>query len=85
MAKVGRDSFHFSFELGDGSTIFFWHDRWCGEVPLKEVYPGLYVLAVDRNASIADYGLTDASCAKGMSDQRIICCSIVSSLGHFGN
>ena len=38
--KVGRDS-HFSFEGGDGSTIVFWNDRWCGEVPLKELFLGL--------------------------------------------
>ena len=45
---------HFSFKVGDGSTIFFWHDRWCGEVPLKELFSGLYVLAMDKYASIVD-------------------------------
>jgi len=45
----------FSFEVGDGSTISFWHNRWCSEGPLKELFPGLFALAVDRNASVADY------------------------------
>ena len=44
-----------SFEVGDGSSIFFRHDRWCGKFPLKDLFPSLYVLAVDKNASIAEY------------------------------
>ena len=46
---------HFSFEVSDGSTIFCGHDHWCGEVPFKEFFPGLYALAVDRNAFVEDY------------------------------
>lgn len=26
---------HFSFVVGDGSRILFWHDKWIGDVPLK--------------------------------------------------
>jgi len=51
----GRSFPHCSFEVGDGSLIFFWHDRWCGEIPLKDRFPRLYVLAVDKNASVANY------------------------------
>jgi len=43
------------FEVDDCSTISFWHNRWCGEWPLKELFPGLYALAVDRNASVTDF------------------------------
>ena len=46
---------HCSFEVEDDSTIFFWHDRWCSEIPLKDLFLSLYILAVDRNASVADY------------------------------
>jgi len=46
---------HCSFEVGDGSSIFFWHDRWCGEVPFKDLFPRLYVLVVDKNAPVAEY------------------------------
>ena len=30
---------HFSFVVGDGSRILFWHDKWIGDVPLKILYP----------------------------------------------
>ena len=29
---------HFSFVVGDGSCILFWHDKWIGDVPLKTLY-----------------------------------------------
>jgi len=46
---------HFSFEVSDGSTISFWHNQWCGEGPLKELFSGLYALAMNRNAFVPDY------------------------------
>ena len=30
---------HFSFVVGDGSCILFWHDKWTEDVPLKILYP----------------------------------------------
>ena len=27
------------FEVGDRSKIGFWHDLWCGDTTLKEVFP----------------------------------------------
>ena len=44
---------YFSFERGDGFTISFWHNRWYGEGPLKELFPGLFALAVNKNTSVA--------------------------------
>lgn len=35
--------------------FFFWHDRWCGDFPLKDLFPRLYVLTVDKNAFVAEY------------------------------
>lgn len=54
--KVGRNCFH-TFPLSQVMVLpsFFCHDRWCGEVHLKELFPSLYVPPMDRNASIADY------------------------------
>ena len=35
--RAGWDVFsnHISYKLGDGSRIRFWHDTWCGDLPLK--------------------------------------------------
>jgi len=38
----GRFFPYCSFEVGDDSTISFWHNRRFGEGPLKELFPGLY-------------------------------------------
>jgi hypothetical protein len=38
---------HTRFILGNGSRIRFWDDVWCGEMPLKEAFPGLYDIACD--------------------------------------
>ena len=34
---------HFPVVVGDGSRILFWHDKWTGDVPLKSLYPQLFV------------------------------------------
>ena len=54
--EVGGDSSHtvpLSWEMTLQS--FFWHDCWYGDFPLKDLFPRLYVLAVDKNASVAEY------------------------------
>jgi hypothetical protein len=33
-----------SFEVGDGSRVLFWHGVWCGELPLKLLFPELLLL-----------------------------------------
>jgi hypothetical protein len=42
-----------SFQVGDGSRIRFWQDKWCGEVPLMDAFPGLYEIATMKDASVA--------------------------------
>ena len=53
----GWESFspHFSCEVGDGTTISFWHNQWNEEGLLKDLFPSLFALAKDREASVADY------------------------------
>jgi hypothetical protein len=45
---------HLFYLVGDGSRVKFWHDRWCGDTPLKEAFPELFSIALDRNVLVAD-------------------------------
>ena len=50
----GRFYHHFSSKVGVDSSIFFWHDSWCEEGPLQDLFPSLYVLVMNRDATIVD-------------------------------
>ena len=49
-----RFSSHTKLIPGDGSRISFWEEVWCGNSPLKEAFPGLFSIASNKEASIAD-------------------------------
>jgi hypothetical protein len=55
---ISRDwqlfSNYIRFDPGDGSKIKFWDDVRCGETTLKMLFPGLYIIAITKDASIAD-------------------------------
>jgi len=53
----GWDRFfpYLSFEVGAGSTILFWHDRWCEGAPLRDLFLYLYTLAENKEATVAAY------------------------------
>ena len=38
--------------MGSGSQIQFWHDCWCWDQPLKLMFPVLFEIVVNKNASI---------------------------------
>jgi hypothetical protein len=42
---LGEFSSHTRFEVGDGSKIRFWHDKWCGDQVLKDIFLDLYSIA----------------------------------------
>jgi hypothetical protein len=44
---------HVEIRVGDGSCTRLWHDCWCGDPPLKEVFPVLFACAGDRDAFVA--------------------------------
>lgn len=44
-----------AFVMGDGRCVCFWIDAWCGERPLRDVYPDIYAMVVDPNAVVASY------------------------------
>jgi hypothetical protein len=51
---AGWDNFHsyIFFDVGTGNRVQFWHDKWCGDRPLKDMFLLLYECSRDRDASI---------------------------------
>jgi hypothetical protein len=51
---AGWDNFAQQVELqvGDGTRVRLWHDRWCGDAPLKELFSTLFVCSSNREATI---------------------------------
>ncbi len=51
---LGWDDFaqYVEFEVGLVSWARLWHDRWCGDCLLKEVFPELFTCASNYNATI---------------------------------
>ncbi len=43
------------FEVGVGDHIRFWDDIWCGNRPLKDVFPDLYSISSNRQANIVAF------------------------------
>ena len=44
-----------SYEIGDGSTVGFWTDRWCGSCSLKEAYPELFRITRNKEALVREH------------------------------
>ncbi|XP_021979879.1 uncharacterized protein LOC110876004 [Helianthus annuus] len=42
-------------EVGNGKAIKFWLDRWSGDRSLKDAYPGIFKIAENKHAMVADY------------------------------
>jgi hypothetical protein len=42
------------YEVGDKGRTRFWHDLWCGDTVLKEVFPDLFGIARVKDAPVAD-------------------------------
>jgi hypothetical protein len=36
------------YEVGNGSKVLFWHDVWCGEVPLKTLFLDMFLIGWRR-------------------------------------
>jgi len=49
-------SSHISYQISEinenGSRVLFWHDKWCGEQPLKVQFPNLFRIACTRDATV---------------------------------
>lgn len=42
-----------------GDKTFFWKDKWCGDVPLKDVCPNLYEVENRKNCFLIDKAVFD--------------------------
>ncbi|GKC12731.1 RNA-directed DNA polymerase, eukaryota [Tanacetum coccineum] len=53
--KQGTDLYNFiQKKLGNGANTLFWEDVWCGNMALKQKYPRLYALELDKKVVVAD-------------------------------
>ena len=52
---LGWDNFntYLRFTVGMGNRVRLWHDRWCGDVVLKEVFPTLFACASHKDAFLS--------------------------------
>ena len=42
------------FEVGNGSRVVFWKDKWCGSMTLCDAFPNLFVVAAHKDAVIKE-------------------------------
>ena len=47
-------SHHILYDIGDGSKLKFWQDRWCGETSLVVSYHELFRFCQDQEISVAE-------------------------------
>ena len=45
---------HLSFVVGNGSRILFWYNKWTRDVPLKILYPQLFMCSANKEACISE-------------------------------
>ncbi|CAJ2666868.1 unnamed protein product [Trifolium pratense] len=44
------------WELGNGKSISFWNDVWCGDSKLKERFYDMFQLSQERNSKVCNMG-----------------------------
>lgn len=42
------------WKVGLGTLVYFWLDRWTGDLSLADVYPNLFLIAYDKEIVVAD-------------------------------
>jgi len=58
--------------LGNGERTSFWKDVWHDASTLKELFPHLFLLAVDKNVIVAESG-----CWSGLSWKWNLCLTLL--------
>ncbi len=53
---LGWDHFstYLRYTVGMGDRVCLWHDRWCGDMVLKEVFPTLFACATHKDAFLSE-------------------------------
>jgi len=72
------------FEVNDGSRVLFWHDVWCGNRPLKTLFPDLFRMAhlkyttvqkvISWNSDISHWNLTFVRNLNDWEEDNIVIC-----------
>lgn len=44
---------HIRFDIGDGSSVRFWKDKWCGDRELWRAFPTLFSLALEEDSLVS--------------------------------
>ncbi|GJS37886.1 hypothetical protein Tco_0536268 [Tanacetum coccineum] len=52
-----------TIKIGDGQSTSFWNEKWIGDIPLRELFPRMFMLESVPNICVADklVGSLDAS------------------------
>lgn len=45
---------HIKYTVGNGTKISFWLGIWCEDTTLKNVYPSLFIIASDQEATVVE-------------------------------
>jgi hypothetical protein len=54
-----KNSYHFCVNGNNsgihsiGNSIGFWKEKWCGEVPFRQLFPNLFAKETDHNVVVA--------------------------------
>ncbi|GLT50099.1 hypothetical protein SLA2020_236090 [Shorea laevis] len=46
----------FQWDVGDGSRVVFWEDKWVGDKSLKDLFPRLFPLSTTKEVLLEDMG-----------------------------
>nr|XP_033510409.1 uncharacterized protein LOC104090014 isoform X2 [Nicotiana tomentosiformis] len=75
-----------TFKVGNGTSIKFWKDRWFGNTPLKDMFPGMYHIALNKDSDVAqnrDNGTWCPLFRRNLQDWEVnSLLTMLSSLGH---
>ena len=72
--RMGWETFSHCTRFVNGmeNWVRFWHDCWCGDHPLKAVFPALYETTIDREAFVESF-LVRQGVGERSWDVRFLC------------